>query len=334
MQSVSQRTRAYEAACRAKVAPTRNLEPVPRRLLTAMKTLPPSQSSKPLQRPLRSLTAVTEQRVLKTGVVCLCRALVDGHDVSVIDVPRCASGAPKVLQGAAFLQRLLNDEVELKSCMESDVCAAQADVKYLRVEQLLSIREHTLDLATESQSHSARNSFLETVDKYLFSALASRCLQGNTPRAAMMEPMHQLGLRIALTVGAVHLLKQGWGLRSKAVECPQLPSHWAIRLKPQEWPEQVGCALLHVEELQVSTLASGTPEVAAVVVGNPVAAVRDRTFGRGKDRMLHWEVLRLECQEGEDFLTVLDRETIPRQQSSLADELSATLLQRVTRTVE
>jgi hypothetical protein len=298
-----------------------------------MKT--PSQTSKPLQRPLRTLSAVTEQHVLKTGIVCLCRALVDGHDVSVIDLPKCASGAPKVLQGAAFLQRLLNGEVELKSCMESDVCAAQADVKYLRVEQLLSIREHTLDLATESQSHSGRNSFLETTDKYLFSALASRCLQGGRPPAAKMEPMHQLGLRIALIVGAVNLLKQGWGLRTTAVaqECPQLPSHWAIRLKPQEWPEQFGCALLHVDEMRVYTLASGAPDVAAVVGGNPVAAVRDRTSGTGKDRMLHWEVLSLECKEGEDFLTLLDRETIPRQQSSLADELSATLLQRVTRTV-
>jgi len=148
-----------------------------------------------------------------------------------------------------------------------------------------------------------------------------------------MEPMHQLGLRIALTVGAVDLLKQGWGLRSTAVECPELPSHWAIRLKPQDWPEQCSCALLHVDELQVYTLASGAADVAAVVGGNPMAAVRDRTSGRGKDRMLHWEVLRLECNEGEDFLTVLDRETLPRQQSNMADELSATLLQPATRTV-
>jgi len=335
-QSVSQRAQAYEAACKAKVAPARCPEPVPRRLLATTKTRPLSQPSKPLQRPLRTLSAVTEQRVLKTGIVCLCRALVDRQDVRVIDLPKCASGAPKVLQGAAFLQRLLNDEVELKSCMESDVCAAQADVKYLKVEQLLSIREHTLDLMTESQSHSARNSFLETIDKYLFSALASRCMQGGTPQAASMEPLHQLGLRIALTVGVVDMLKEGWGLRSTAVaqgECPQLPSHWAIRLKPQEWPGQFACALLHVDELRVHAFASGTLDVAAVVGGNPVAAVRDRTSGVGKDRMLHWEVLRLECKKGEDFLTLLDRETIPRQQSGLVDELSAKLLHRATRTV-
>merc|ERR1711879_1106808 len=93
--------------------------------------------------------------------------------------PQRVVGAPTMVQSSKFLSRLISNQIELKSCMESDVSAAQSDIRYLTAEQLLAIRVPTMELATESHSHSARNSFLEMVDKHLFSKLARHCLRSS-----------------------------------------------------------------------------------------------------------------------------------------------------------
>merc|ERR1712050_738783 len=98
-----------------------------------------------------------------------------------------------------------------KSCMENDVASAQSDLRYLTLEQLLHIRVPTLNFQTEAFSHSARNSFLETLDKHLFSKIPHRCQRGDLELPGKLEHVHVVGLRITLMVGAAELFKAGWG---------------------------------------------------------------------------------------------------------------------------
>jgi len=289
---------------------------------------------------LLKLTNVTEQHVLKAGVVRMAEMLVGEQDMSIMELPKNVDGSPKVLQSASFLRRLLSNVVELKSCMETDVSAAQCDVRHLSPEQLLAIRVRTLNFATESQSHGARNSFLETVDRHLFVRLARRCLQRAPQLPERPEPLHALGLRITLTLGAHVLLVQGCGAASRscstgslaaAANVPAIPICWALRLNPEEWPERCRAAVFHAGELWVEALP-GVPEFATSASGGPLAVVCDRTKGLGNDRMLHWEIAVLDSST-EDVLAELERDPQVQDGKELRDELNAAFTKRVLRTL-
>jgi len=337
--SIRERTRAYEAACKS----SREKEPVKSRRLSvtgsqagrlvASATLP-DMPDRP-ERPLRKLSNVAEQRALKAGVLQMLAGLVGDDSVQPAELPRCASGAPKVLQGSSTLQRLLSNQMELKSSMESDVSAAQSDLRHLTAEQLLSIRGGTLDLVTESPSHSARNSFLETVDKHLFAKLARRCLRGCATPPERPEPWHALGLRITLILGASELLADGWGAQaagSAAADLPPVPPCWAVRLRADDWPDQCRAALFNTRELWVQLLPGENPDFAGAAACGPIAVFCDRTTGLGKDRMLHWEIAVLNSQT-DDVLAEMDREPGSRGQHALSEELSSFLAQRNARTM-
>lgn len=92
---------------------------------------------------------------------------ISNTDIDVTNLP-AHIGADKKL-GAFFLARLLSKRIELKSCMEGDVCAAQHDIRHFHMAQLLVIRTDNLELQTESASHSACNSLIEMVGRHLFS---------------------------------------------------------------------------------------------------------------------------------------------------------------------
>lgn len=269
--------------------------------------------------------------MLKAGLGCLGDKMLVGHDVAHIELPRTSTGIPKVMQGSSFLRRLLKKEVELKGCMEGDVAAAQADLKHLRAEQLLSIRLPTLDFATESQSHSARNSFLDTTDKFLFHKLAQRCLTERSPVPDKFEALHRLGLRISITLGVLDHLSKGWGTQPANADLSSLPPCWVVKLDSEDWPEQCRAAIFHSEELWVRSLPGEVPNFAAATSSGHLAIVRDRTVGIGKDRMLHWEIVVMESCNSEDILDEMDRDPAGTKKSSLTSELSATLLQRAAR---
>jgi len=267
--------------------------------------------------------------VLKAGLVCLGDKMLVGHDVEHMELPRTSAGIPKVMQGTSFLRRLIKKEVELKGCMEGDVAAAQADLKHLRAEQLLTIRLPTLDFATESQSHSARNGFLDTTDKHLFYKLAQRCLTECSSAPAKFEALHRLGIRISITLGVLDHLSKGWGTQpANADDLLPLPSFWVIKLDTEDWPQQCRAAIFHSEELWVRSLPGEAPDFAAAAASGHLAIVRDRTTGVGKDRMLHWEIVVMESCSTEDILYEMDRDPAGTKKSSLAAELSATILQR------
>jgi len=212
------------------------------------------------------------------------------------------------------------------------VAAAQADLKHLRAEQLLSIRLPTLDFATESQTHSARNSFLNTTDRHLFYKLAQRFLTECSPVPDKFEALHRLGIRISITLGVLDHLSKGWGTQSaNARDLLPLPPCWVIKLDHEDWPQQCRAAIFHSEELWVKSLPGEAPDFAAATPSGHLAIVRDRTTGIGKDRMLCWEIVVMESCSTDDILYELDRDPVGTKTSSLTAELSATLLQRVAR---
>lgn len=272
------------------------------------------------------LANVTEQRVLKAGLIRMHSMLTGGREKEIAEIPNTKEITRKML-GRAFLTRLLRGELELKSCMENDVASAQSDLRYLTLEQLLLIRVPTLNFQTEAFSHSARNSFLETLDKHLFSKIPPHCQRGDAKLPAKLEHVHAVGLRIALVVGAAELFKGGWGSRGNAGSDSgglPMPPHWVFKLTPEHWPCNSQAALLHTDELWLQPLPGEKPDFCGTGVTGQVAVIADRTRGIGKDRMLHWEIALLDPQQ-HDILAELEPAGASAMQQTLAQELTAVL---------
>merc|ERR1712032_1633845 len=104
------------------------------------------------------------------------------------------------------------------------------------MQQLLTIRVPTLNFATDSGKYAARMSFLQTVDKHLFFKLASERIRGDAKIPGMQRPLHALGFRIALILGAEQLLEQERAAAADE-ELPPLSSIWAVKLDTEEWPD-------------------------------------------------------------------------------------------------
>merc|ERR1719195_883803 len=110
------------------------------------------------------------------------------------------------------MKRLIKGQLELKSCLESDVSAAQMDVRHLNPEQLLHIRVDTLDFSTESETHSCHKNFIGMVDTQLFTKLARRFLRGT---ACPPDHLFKLGVKMTLILGAQQVLNDGWEAQNK-----------------------------------------------------------------------------------------------------------------------
>lgn len=281
-------------------------------------------------RPLRKLINVTEQKVLKAGVLNLHERLAVGEGIS--DVPNDTPGSKAKMLGAPFLRRLISGDVELKQSMEHDVSKAQCDVRHLSPEQLLKIRTPTLDLATESQSHSARNSFMTTVDRHLFEKLTRRFL-GEQDLGGDVKPetLHSLGVRLTVVIGATVLIREGWGIVPARDDLPPLPALWVVQLAEDEWPDHRGWSLFDVEELRLQTLPGEQPDFASAAGESNVAAVRDRTSGVGKDRVISWEIAVFDPRRDDVLAELSNLEgPVSPQNRSLNKELSAALAKRST----
>mmetsp|Transcript_28594 Transcript_28594/g.64459 ORF Transcript_28594/g.64459 Transcript_28594/m.64459 type:complete len:440 (-) Transcript_28594:150-1469(-) len=226
------------------------------------------------------LDQVSESRVLATGLRWLHEEVVtNGPQLELLDLPTRPDGKLKVIQ-ASFLRRLLQGALELKGCLESDVSAAQWDLRQLSLEQLLCLRVQNLDFHTASESHSAHNNFLDALEAHLCERLAQRVLE----HVATPSALRLLGRKFLLVLGAVALLREGWG-----TSCGALPDNWALELEPSAW--QGYCAVLF-KPRHLSALLVGEAKdwVQAVGPGQVVAVVCDRTGGGTTNRRLQWEI--------------------------------------------
>lgn len=270
------------------------------------------------QTPQRKLWNVTEQKVMKTGILRLSEELTG---MSVTGVEGLLDFSNRVLK-KSFFEGLITKRLELRSTLEGDVCAAQLDIKHLTLQQQLRLRAGTLDFQTESNRHSAHNNFLTTLDENLFQQIARHSLQTDEVQSAGTRPLHRLGLRLALVRGAAELIATGWG-RGDADPLTEVPSFWALSLDQEEWPD-CKVAVFNVESHSVKVLAGAKPDVAAACDGALVVVVIDRSKGSGKDRMFHWDLPFLDPNAA-DVLEELGRNGGTGLERQLTAELAGVL---------
>lgn len=268
--------------------------------------------------PSRSIN-ISEQRIIKKGLLEFKQRLADSHDKSkLLEFPRRKNGSSFLMQGAkGFFERLLNEQAEVQTSMASDVSAAQSDLKYLTLQQHLAIRSGTLDFQTKSKTHEAHNSFLQTIDRYLFIELAKYCLglienhgvfvaspisTGGKAKAAKLDPtehkLFSLGMQVVLVLGAV--------IESQEDDTA-FPPCWVVPLDPALWDGKC-MALFHSENLWIKIFEAQTPEV-SVLSKDEVNIVRDTSKGNGAIRQLNWEVVTLNPSECNLLAEIGDKST-------------------------
>lgn len=250
-----------------------------------------SKAKAPL--PKRTLANITEQRVLKAGVARFHKDFVVVEAGDIMTLPKRGDGSSMLMQ-TSFFERLLSERLELKSSLESDVAAAQPDLRHLSMEQLLSIRAETLDFLTESEKHSAHNNFLNTLDHHLFEKLTFHCLQrydGNLTSHVTAEGLYKVGFRLGLMLGAVEMFRNGWDVPQGQTleEFPSVPSCWVMRLDDQQ-SEGSSFAIFNTEKLWLKVMSSVLDFGEVVPSDERLAVVLDRSSGSGQTRTLHLEV--------------------------------------------
>mmetsp|Transcript_17983 Transcript_17983/g.49946 ORF Transcript_17983/g.49946 Transcript_17983/m.49946 type:complete len:530 (+) Transcript_17983:70-1659(+) len=297
-------------------------------------------------RPRWKLPNLSEQRVLKLGIMRLRTQLCTATDEVVSAQSLPMRQGKSVLRQASFFWRLLANEIELKGACQNDVSAAQSDLCHLSVEQLISVRAQTLDFQTASETHSAHCNFLVSVDNHLLEKFALRCLAGTawasspplsppspsepqtaTPTSTAStarqrsELLRWLGVRMVLILGAAEVLAGDSTNASQPGDPP--PARWAIRMNPGDWNDwQV--AIFDIEQLRLDSLdallVSGS--------GGPVAVVADRSVGDGRDRRLHWEVVALDPGVDDIRTEVIKRSGDEGALKRLGVELNAAFRER------
>jgi hypothetical protein len=240
-----------------------------------------------------TLANVGEYRVFSAGVDRLHRNLKEkfGYDeADLMSMPKRKNGTSLLMQ-ASFLLRLLDGRLEIKGCMESDVSAAQMDLRHLTCEQLLEIRVRNLDFTTSSSSHIAHLNFLDVLDLHLFEKLTQKLIR----RAAPSPPVgtgRVLGRKVLLTLGAIQMLEDGWGsnqLPSALGQTRALPPHvWVLGLGGEGNPAIFNAVELWVDVPSSEQLSSQQLRTAAN--GGNVTIVCDSTSGVGRNRSLMLEI--------------------------------------------
>mmetsp|Transcript_114330 Transcript_114330/g.207935 ORF Transcript_114330/g.207935 Transcript_114330/m.207935 type:complete len:527 (+) Transcript_114330:58-1638(+) len=243
------------------------------------------------QQPLRQrITNVTKQSVLNLGVRRLHRRLVVEGKVNVTELPKRANGTCGLL-AAAFFERLLGGQLELKNCMNSDVSAAQLDIRNLTLEQLLTIHVGALDFTTASDHHHAHMNFIWMVNMHLFEKLARQCVQVQDP--AMQgwlaklpaKLLHSLGMKLVLLLGAGELL-------AKSEEGANLPcpfACWVLQLEEKEWADYKSL-LFKANELQVELLKGERPDLTRFMDCGLICMAWERAAGAARPGMLDLEI--------------------------------------------
>jgi hypothetical protein len=284
----------------------------------------------------RRLTEIYEQRVLKKGIRKMKELIAAREDTApLLDLPKRPNGTSKLMR-PTYIEKLLSGQLELQTSLPADVSASQSDLRHLRLEQLLVIREGTLDFATSSASHDTHNGFLSILDRHLFDQLARKHIDlppdEELPLAS--EPLFKLGFLMAVTLGAFLTLTEATAPSSDNGDVRPLPAFWALPLEADQVAEWSGyaLALLNTTDMKVSLLPAASIQEAAqsITQGGSVGVVWDRTHGIGKDRMLHWEVAAVDLAT-EDLMDEFKRSQrggVSLRKCVTAGDLNAVLLRR------
>lgn len=238
-----------------------------------------------------TLSGVAEQRVLQAGMDRLLHALLARTPALALPAtPRHAGGAPGVSQrSAALFNRLMSKRQLLKEAAQGDIAAAQCDLRYLRLEQLLALRAAALEPSAEVASC---GDFGEALDRLLFEQVARRLLRARTQHPEPARVLRRLGLSMLLVLGAQDLLASGEPDGAPS----SVPACWVLDLdavsRSRNEPE---LAVFNSQDLWVVTCLKGDcPDYGSLAGGSPLALVNDRSEGGGRERVLQWHVAAVE----------------------------------------
>jgi len=236
-----------------------------------------------------TLSQLAELRVLSSGLRWLHQELVVKQpELEILELPKRPDGTLKVIQ-ASFLKRLLSGALELKGCLESDVSAAHLDLRQLSLEQLLCLKVQNLDFQTSSASHVAHNNFLDSLEAHICERLTRRGLCSTASPSAQ----RLLGRRLLLILGAVVLLREGWGSGCRN----SIPEYWAVEVDPSAW-QGLKAVLFQPRTLTVQLLAGAADWAMAVGKDQLVAVVSESSAGAGCGRRFQWEIAGLDpCKD-------------------------------------
>jgi len=294
---------------------------IPKRIQELEKQAPQLPKSQKAHKDRWKIPSIAEHRVIGAGVRRLHQELVckkKDKGLDLLELPKRLDGSFRVMQ-ASFFRRLLEGQLEVKGCLESDVSAAYMDLKHLSLEQLVAVRAQSVDPISESQSHSAHSNFLDSLDAYLAEKLAGRLLR---EESAAPSHMKILGRRLILALGARELLHEGWG-SSDSSDSSFLPDFWALELEAVAWHGHAA-ALFHADELWVELPGGSGPDRRAwprATSAKSVAVVNDISAGAGRAKRLQWEITAV---EPEDVLSaVVPADLGGHQQQQLVKALSA-----------
>lgn len=278
------------------IAQASEQQPAARVVGAAGSQSPPSPAALPPTRiaPLRpteskakrwTLSQLAELRVLSSGLRWLHQELVVKQpQLEILELPKRADGTLKVIQ-ASFLKRLLSGALELKGCLESDVSAAHLDLRQLSLEQLLCLKVQNLDFQTSSASHVAHSNFLDALEAHICERLTRRGLCSTASPSAQ----RLLGRRLLLVLGAVVLLREGWGTGCRN----SIPEYWAVEVEPSAW-QGLKAVLFQPSTLTVQLLADAADWAMAVGKDQLVAVVSESSAGAGRGRRFQWEIAALD----------------------------------------
>jgi len=213
-------------------------------------------------------------------------------------------------RGVCFLSRLLKDKSEGTAHKEAVDSHSQADVNRLK-RKLLPLHARTVDFLTPTPGENVHSRFLDMADKRVFEMLARQLLCGTVSVPQTSQPLHSLGLQVALIAGIIELLQENLDVFNTDLTaiprcCPRV---WAINLLEDGWSDHAQAALFNSSELWVQLLPGERPDYVGHSSGELVAVLRARCpvtdFGGGQSRMLHWEVAALDPLT-EDIFSEMD----------------------------
>lgn len=285
------------------------------------------------QRPRWTLSNIAEYRVFGAGIRRLhqdlkSRLASDETMTCLMSFPKRKSGAPMLMQ-ASFFSRLLDGRLEIKGCLESDVSAAQMDLRHLTCEQLLELRARNVDFMTASGSHSAHLNFLSVLDSHLFEKLAQKLLMRADTPSQSVEIRRAMGRKVLLTMGAMQMLEDGWGTSS-------IPTgSWPMRaLPPTVWLWDLGVdggrlAVFNAVELWIYAPCSSHEEKLTLqdlhraARGGEVSMLCDSTSGIGRARSLMWDITAMDPSRDDIIGAIVAAHGAASAQLSLAYEVAA-----------
>mmetsp|Transcript_48599 Transcript_48599/g.104128 ORF Transcript_48599/g.104128 Transcript_48599/m.104128 type:complete len:726 (-) Transcript_48599:72-2249(-) len=208
---------------------------------------------------------VLEDVVQRAGLVALQHII---GDADLLRYPRRPNGSPMLLR-QSFFERLLRGEVQLVSLPAADILAAQPDIRYLGLSQLLRLRCDCID---RSASMPAISLFVSSLDDHIEKQLVARLVASGGVEIEPSQASTVVRLVLLVYGARQRLISGGDGEKSR---------WWLIRCGGLE-------ARLDLEACKFTGLHSDDGEATLIYCHRNLS--RTSVAVPKARRQLHWEV--------------------------------------------